>query len=528
MSAQTVQEIVDIRDENLDLLRQVISLLPNAVHIKNSAHVWVELNQAFADAIGYSREEMIGKTSFDVMPDHSAELSWAQDDEVLRSRGSNRNVKKITNHKGESRWVEAQKCYFQSAAGNEYVIGVLTDLTELKDREQKLVEARERAIHTAKARASFLANMGGDIQDPMKSISELIGTLKKTQLTPYQMEVVNKMSRSGDTLFRIIDDIMDYSAIEAGLMNISHQPFNPNWLVENLASTLGITARDKRLDLIVSTDPNLPDFLRGDANRITQVLMNITENALKFTKKGYVHLSVSGRSTGTASDLIFTVSDTGPGIPEHILNEINGDFQDVLSEPHQREGVSGLGLSLCYKLVHLMGGQLDINSRAGKGTEIRIRLKLPVDRKRVPEQASLNISAMQSQCRILVVDDLRANFDALKKKLAHFGLTADYAKSARVAANKLSTAYKSGAPYTIVFLDYLMPEVDGLLFANSIAQNPQYANVEIIALSSVNDKEVEECFTSFNLATYMTKPITQGELETAIRAISVRETLKLG
>ena len=528
MSAHSIPERIDTRDENLDLLLQVISLLPNAVHIKNSAHVWVELNQAFAELMGYSREELIGKTSFDVMPDHSAEVSWAQDDEVLRNRGSNRNVKIITNHKGESRWVEAQKCYFQSPSGNEYIIGVLTDLSEIKDREAKLIEARERALHTTRARATFLANMGSDIRDPMKSISKQISTIQKTNLTPYQSEIVNKMSRSGDTLFRIIDDIMDYSAIDAGLMQIAYQPFNPNWLVEHLASMLGITAREKRLDLIVSTDPDLPDFVRGDATRISQVLMNVAENSLKYTQRGYVHMAVSGRSTSTASDLVFTVTDTGPGIPDNILNEITGDFQDVANEPHQRQGVSGLGLSLCYKLVHLMGGHLEINSRIGKGTEIRIRLKLPVDKKRAPEKKPLELNGMLGQCKILIVDDVRANFDALQKKLKRIGLSADYAKSARVAANKLSTAYKAGAPYTIIFLDYLMPDVDGLLFANSIAQNPQFSSIEIIAMSSVNDPEVEECFSSSNLATYITKPITQGELETTIKAISVRETLKFG
>ena len=527
MNMQVTSEPIDTKDENLDLLMKVISLLPNAVHIKNSEHVWVEVNESFAEMMGYTREELIGKTSFDVMPDHHAEVSWAQDDEVLKTGGSNRNIKTLTNHKGESRWVEAQKCYFRSASGKEYVIGVLTDLSELKERERQLLDAREKAILATQARASFLANMGGDIKGPMKTISQMAQTLKKTRLTNYQTEILGKLERSGDKLFRIIDDIVDYSTIDAGLMKIAYQPFGPNWLVEHLASILGPTAREKRLDLIVSTDPNLPDFVRGDAARITQVLTNLAENALKFTERGYVHIAVSGRATSTAADLVFSVTDTGPGIPEDKLKDVTSDFQDATSNPDRRNGVSGLGLSLCRKLVHLMGGQVEVNSRMGKGTVIRFQLKLPVDKKRAPERPPLNVNNLLPHCKILVVDDLRANFDALQNKLKHIGLSADYAKSARVAANRLSSAFTSGSPYTLVIVDYLMPDVDGLLFANSIAQNPHYSNIEIIALSSVNDPEVEECFTSKNMATYLSKPITQGELETAIKAVSVRETLKL-
>lgn len=528
MNVQQKPQSSDLTEENLDLLLQVISLLPNAVHIKNSHHVWIEVNDAFAKMMGYAREEMIGKTSFDVLSEHHAEVSWAQDDEVLRSRGSNRNVKRLTNHKGESHWVEAQKCYFQSAAGNEYVIGVLTDLTELKEREAQLLEAKEKSALATKARATFLANMGDDIRDPMQNVSKMAQTLMKTRLTSYQSEILGKLDRSGKKLFRIIDDIMDFSTIDAGLMKIEYKPFNPNGLVERLAKELGVSAREKRLDLIVSTDPNLPDFVRGDTTRIAQVLMNLADNALKYTPKGYVHISVSGRSTSTAAELIFAVTDTGPGIPKAKLEEVAGDFQDVSNDPDRRNGVSGLGLSLCRKLVRLMGGQIEINSRLGKGTDIRFRLRLPVDKKRAPEKKPLILGSLLSHSKILIVDDHRANFDALQRKLGHIGLSADYAQSARGAASKLSSAHTSGEPYTLLFLDYLMPEVDGLLFANSIANNPNYSNIEIIALSSVNDPEVEECFTSANLATYLTKPFTQTDLETAIEAITVRETLKFG
>ena len=369
--------------------------------------------------------------------------------------------------------------------------------------------------------------MGDDIKGPMKDISSLLKTLKKTRLTPYQTEILDKMERADDKLFRIIDDIMDYSTIDAGLMKFKQHAFSPNQLVEHLVCSLGGFARDKRLDLIVSTDPSLPDYVRGDAARITQVIMNAAENAIKYTKRGYVHIGVTGRSTSKASELVFTVRDTGPGIPENTITDVSGTFQDVSRDPERQNGVSGLGLSLCRKLMQLMGGAFEIDSRIGKGTEIRIKIRLPVENRRAPEKASLNISAALPHCKILIVDDHRANFDALHLKLKHLGLSADYAKSARIAAKKMSGAFSSGRPYTLIFLDYLMPDVDGLLFANSIAQNPHYSNVEIIALSSVNDAEVEECFTSSNLATYLCKPITENHLETAIKAIAVRETLKL-
>ena len=527
MSELPIRSVETTGEDNLALLMQIISLLPNAVHIKTSDHIWVEMNDAFATLMGYTREEMIGKTSFDVMPRDEAELAVAQDDEVLRSRGSNRNIKQLKNHKGETRWVEAQKCYFKSASGKEYVIGVLTDLTELKQREADLVEARERAQSATRARAVFLANMGSDIRDPMNRISKMARELRDSPLDHHQLDVLGKLERSGNRLFRIIDDIMDYSRIDAGLMSISNNRFNPNKLVENLAASLGPTARDKRLDLIVSIDPNLPEFVHGDRARIKQVLMNLTENALKYTSKGHVHISVGGRVLDDTATLAFTVKDSGPGIPPDKLKDVMADLLETTHVAPERRGVSGLGLSLCRRLAHLMGGRLDISSRMGKGTDIRLTLTVGLETNVVsmkPVQASIEPVARN---RILIVDDIRANYDALRTQLKRLGMTAEYAANARVAARKLASAFTEGLPYSLVLVDYLMPEVDGLLFVNSIARNQNYADTEIIVLSSVNDTEVEECFTSTGLATYLCKPVHSKDLELAIKGVALRQSLKV-
>ena len=509
-----------LKQVELDLLKPVLSLLPNPVYIKDRSHKWVEVNAAFCELMGYDRNQLIGKSDFDICPDDQAKIFWQKDDLVFTTQQENINLEETTNGKGQLCWVKSHKSYYKSDDGQEFIIGVLTDVTKEKQREQELIEAKQKAMFGTKARARFIANMGHDIRTPMHGLLGMTEVLRSTSLDDRQKEIMDTLMRSSDSLMRIIDDIMDFAKIDAGVMPINNHSFKLTELVENLGETLGMAARDKGLDLIISIDPDIPDRVIGDSERIKQILMNLIENSLKFTQEGFVSICVKGRLDTKKVHLTFKVKDTGMGVPTDKLKFIFGQFEHD-SQMERVNGVSGLGLSLCKKLAQLMGGSMEANSVEGVGSEFQLSLTLPALSTQTQVESIDKILMTHQEHKILIVDDIRENYEALRGILNEVGLDANYAQTAQQAARQLAQAAVNGAPYSLVIIDYLMPITDGLLLTGSLRNNPRFSGLEIIALSSVNDAEIEECFRSHGVADYLLKPVSHPAFDAALQTVSL-------
>ena len=503
-----------------DVLQSVIDLLPNPVSIKNGRLERIAVNQAFVELTGYSAERLLGESKLDIQHAKTKKPGGC-DEKVLRTKASTHHIENILNKNGDSRWVEITKNYFQANDGEDHVISVLTDITDLKAKEFELRASKELEIKKARLRSRFLADMGHDIRRPLNGITGMASVLAGTKLNPQQTEAVALLTRSGESLLRIIDDIIDFAKIDAAVMQIDQSPFNLRDFIEEFAETLGMTARDNRLDLIVAISPSLPETLIGDTFRIRQILMNLIDNALKFTEDGYVSLGVTGQVKDNVANIEFAVKDTGIGIPDGKMKTLFGSFENG-EDTERVKGISGLGVSLCQKIAHLMGGRLEAGSVQGIGSEfiLKLRLKIGAESETYTAGQALLQGANVVAQKILFVDDIKENYDAVLPHLSAHGLTADYAQSAAHAVQLLNNASRSGMPYSLIFIDYIMPVNDGLLLTTSLRDSRNHAHMNIVALSSVNDAEIRECFDSQNVLDYLTKPVRKSDIDQLLSKLS--------
>jgi len=507
---------------DLDVLLRIIDLLPNPVYVKDRQHRWVEVNRAFCDFLGYPRDMLLGKSDFDFNPHDQAKVFWEMDDKVFASKIDNVNLEQTTNSTGNLLWVESKKSYYQSEKGDEFIIGVLTDVTQMKAREAALVRAEKQALSGADAKTTFLANMSHEIRTPMNGVLGMAQVLKGTKLTETQTKMVDTLERSGQVLLRLIDDILDFSKLDAGEMTVCAEPFRLKDVIEDVSALSGVTARNKGLDLIVNLDPNLPEGLMGDGDRINQILMNLLGNAIKFTSEGYVLLDVSGSPDGSNFNLDIRVKDTGIGIAIEKLVKIFEKFQQADGSTTRIYGGTGLGLAISRDLAEVMGGSLTAKSVEGEGSSFDFSVSLPiVEMSPKPSPAPLDLSKL-SELKILAVDDIQLNLDILEAQVGALSLSLDRAASAEAAVVALSKAVNARRPYNLLLMDYQMPEIDGLKLVGSLRRHPKFKYLQIIVLSSVNDNNVRKAFTDLGVSSYLVKPAGQTGLHRAIAEASLK------
>jgi len=506
---------------DMEVLLGIINLLPNPVFVKDRSHRWVEVNAAFCKFLGYSREALLGKSDFDILPKEQAQIFWEMDDEVFSSKSENVNLEEVTNSAGELLWVESKKSYYRSSLGEEYIIGILTDVTELKMRELELVKAEKKALAGAEAKTNFLANMSHEIRTPMNGVLGMSQILRNTELTDTQLGMIDTLERSGEVLLRLIDDILDFSKLDAGQMTLCDAPFSLKQVVDDVAALSGVIARNKDLDLIVNFPSDLDIGLIGDSDRINQILTNLIGNAIKFTSEGYILLSVSGQRVDTHYELCFSVKDTGIGIAPEKLATIFEKFQQADGSTTRIYGGTGLGLSISKELALLMSGFLSARSEVGAGSTFDFNVTLPVTHIEASQPPTPIDRSAISKLKVLAVDDIDLNLESLGLQLEPLSLTLDRVRSAEEAARVLSEALLSGEPYTLLITDYLMPNIDGLKLTNRLRDHPKFSDLKIIVLSSVNDNEVRQAFLDLNVTNYIVKPTGQAVLYQALNDIAL-------
>lgn len=521
---QRAQRYHDIEQEigsrDIHVLLKIINLLPNPVYVKDRSHRWIEVNSAFCDFLGYPRETLLGKSDFDFNPEKQARAFWKTDDEVFETKRDNVNIEQTTNRDGEDLWVESRKSYYMSDSGEEYLIGVLTDVTHMKAREQALIEAEMKATAGAEAKTLFLANMSHEIRTPMNGVLGMAQILKGTQLTDSQLDMVDTLEHSGEILLRLIDDILDFSKLEAGQMEVCEEPFTLPSLIENVSALAGVTARNKGLDLIVKVEDDVPKGLIGDSDRIHQILSNLLGNAIKFTSEGYVLLQLSGERRGSHYALKVQVEDTGIGIAPEKLTKIFEKFQQADNSTTRIYGGTGLGLAISRELAELMGGSVSATSVVGEGSTFEFSVKLPiVDMPSAATPKHSDNRALQP-LKILAVDDISLNLEILRAQLEPLSLSVDYVTSAESAVVLLSQAMASGQPYNLLVTDYLMPDIDGLKLIRSLRRHPMFKDLQTIVLSSVNDSNIRQNFMRLGVEHYVVKPVSQMALQGAVTQVA--------
>jgi signal transduction histidine kinase/DNA-binding response OmpR family regulator len=386
-----------------------------------------------------------------------------------------------------------------------------------KRAEAVMREARDLAERTARARSAFLANMSHEIRTPMNAVLGFVELILDTDLTTEQRRALELVRSSSEALLMILNDILDYSKIEAEHLEVESISFDVSKLVHATASLLAVRAREKHLELLADVPPDVPRVVRGDPTRLRQVLMNLIGNAVKFTEHGEIVVAVAAvqAADGNAS-LRFAVRDTGIGIaPEHLASVFK-EFTQADSTMTRRYGGTGLGLAISQRLVRLMGGTLEVASDVGRGSEFSFTLSLPVDKAPAPGGAG---RATLGGRRFLIVDDNQTNRRILREMLAAEGINVEEAASAAEGLAALRRAATSRSPFDLAILDVQMPDMDGFELATAVRAAPDIARTNLLVLTSAGQRGDGERCRALGIRGYLTKPLSRADLLEALGAV---------
>ncbi|HET8712672.1 MAG TPA: response regulator [Gemmatimonadales bacterium] len=385
-----------------------------------------------------------------------------------------------------------------------------------KRAEGVMREARDLAERVARARSAFLANMSHEIRTPMNAVLGFVELILDTELSVEQRRALELVRSSSEALLMILNDILDYSKIEAEHLELESIPFDVSKVVHATASLLAVRAREKHLELLAEVAPDVPRAVRGDPTRLRQVLMNLIGNAIKFTEQGEVVVSVSAASTNGQAAIRFAVRDTGIGIaPEHIA-AVFKEFTQADSTMTRRYGGTGLGLAISQRLVRLMGGELAVTSEVGRGSEFSFSLTFPVDT--APSTRGTALAALGGR-RMLIVDDNQTNRRILREMLAAEGIHVDEASTAADGLAALRGAVARKARYDLAILDVQMPDMDGFQLATAVRSEPAIATTNLLMLTSAGQRGDGERCRELGIRGYLTKPISRADLLEAMGTV---------
>jgi signal transduction histidine kinase/DNA-binding response OmpR family regulator len=410
------------------------------------------------------------------------------------------------------------------------LISWIVDITEIKETERALMQARDKAEIATKAKSDFLARMSHEIRTPMNAILGMVYLCLQTKLDEKQQDYLTKTQAAANNLLGIINDVLDFSKIEAGKIELESIPFSLKQTIDEVAGIMGMNAADKGLQLMTNVDPQMCDRLVGDPLRIRQILFNLISNAIKFTSKGCVSIAVrqddsyfqeDSREDSNKVCITFEVRDTGIGLKPEQIETIFESFSQADGSTTRKYGGTGLGLAIVKSLVELMKGKINVTSVLGQGTTFSFSIVCTVARSDAGMFSSI---ILLNKRRVLLVDDNANDLEILTNLMQGLQMHVTFARTGASALEKLMEASQMRSPFELVLVDWRMPRMDGVEVIRRIRQNEDIAPPHILMISAYDRQECLRQVQGLNVTDVLNKPIQPDSLKEAMKT-AFREDL---
>lgn len=489
-------------------MRKILETATEGFWLVDNSTKTLEVNKTMCEILGRPREEIIGRRIFEFVDDENRrifkesvakrELGVAESYEVALSRPDGSQVPCLAS---ATPLTDEQGVKIGSFA-------LFADITERKRSEMELKSAKAKAEEATEMKSMFLANMSHEIRTPMNAIIGLSHLALKTQLTSKQRDYVSKVHNAGTSLLGVINDILDFSKIEAGKLEIETTDFRLDEVITSVTTLTAQKAHEKGLEFLAHVSPEIPEFLLGDPLRLGQILTNFVNNAVKFTEHGEIRLNIDLlEQTGGKVQLKFSVRDTGIGMTKEQSARLFQPFTQADMSTTRKHGGTGLGLTICRRLVELMGGRVWLESEPGAGSTFLFTVWLQVSSAR---RASKIMPEQLVGLRMLVVDDNPAAREILQEPLSTIGSHVEAVASGAEAIALVKDANDAGTPFDVVFMDWRMPGMDGLQASRHIKSDETLSKTPAIVLvTAFGREEIREEAERIGLEGFLVKPVTK-------------------
>ncbi|HCL04820.1 MAG TPA: hypothetical protein DHW64_02145 [Chitinophagaceae bacterium] len=494
------------RNENQLRLEAILENTTSLIFIKNLDGRYIMINRRFREVMGVSDEMVLHKTDYDFSEKETADHYKRLDDEVISTRKPVESEEWVYGPEGRKNLLVIKFPLIDHRRKIFGISGIATDITDRVLYQQKLIEARKNAEEAKQLQEQFLANMSHEIRTPMNGIQGMTNLLMQTELNSQQKEFTGMIKRSVNNLLVIVNDILDFSKIKAGRLTIDKTAFSIREVLNNVKAQFEHEVSGKKLQLLIEYELTLPETVIGDPYRLNQVLVNVVGNAIKFTVAGEVHIKVEQlNQRDNKSDFLFTVSDTGIGIPEDKTNVIFDAFTQAGPDIARNYGGAGLGLAICKGLVELQQGSITVSNIPGGGSVFSVSLPYEVQE---TNNDATDDSLLLKGKRFLVVEDNEVNQKLVSYVLKKVGGAVDIAHNGRMAIDLLEnkTAY-----YDLIIMDIQMPVMDGYE-ATEYIRTVLQLQTPIIAMTATALKGDQEKAEQVGMNEFMLKPFDFNDL----------------
>lgn len=478
--------------QNVTYITTLLENLPIAVFAKdlNNDYRFTVWNHVAEEIFGHSQSQIVGKNDYDLFPREEADYFRRTDEEIVQSIGVKDIQEETATTPHGERILHTVKVAMTDDKGNPNILlGITQDITDRKKAEEELKRAIEIAEEATKAKSDFLANMSHEIRTPMNAIIGMSYLALQTELSPRQEDYVNKINTAANSLLGIINDILDFSKIEAGKMDLEVLPFNLEESISSLSAMIQVKVQEKDLELMIYVEPDVPIGLLGDQLRLNQILINLVNNAIKFTDSGEIVIRVELEETINDEVVLhFSVSDTGIGMTSEQVSKLFQAFQQAESSTTRKYGGTGLGLSISKTLAELMDGRIWVESELGKGSTFHFTVKLGLAKDAEGEHLVLDPDLRGLP--VLILDDSPAARQILLQTAESLTFEPITAANGPEALELVRKHDERGYPFSIAFVDWKMPVMDGLEFNNQLRKLDLKSPPKVVMVTAYDTAEM--------------------------------------